>query len=603
MSKNKRILSKATIELARKGAYQIKTTPSSRRERHRIAKPIRLRAIGEREDGVTIAQIEFRTRHGRNLREFFTWSALLPENRRTIKNALADLGYEWPGDQNLSNAILDALEQSRPKRTFRLVRAPGWHGAVYAIPGQAFAPGPNEIEIYIDPKSDAHVGAFVLGDGSLKDWQERVAKPSRKSSRLRLSIAAALGATFLRPLGMSSFGINWFSDTSDGKTLCLVVAASVAGLVGAAGLPCWADSESGIEALARGHRDGVMMMDESADGEHQMPLEEKSRMIAFLIARGHARKLSPIYERNHNLANREFLIILLSSSERALGQIARTANARRLGGEEVRFTDIPASEPGSSGIIDGNIDLKPGKGLGETTKEFVETLQADAIKYQGHALRALLQRYVNDPRGLETLRKYKQQFERECPIPCAHNAHYRIRSNFALMYAAAALAIDYGILPWGRRSTFGAIEKCMRLALAMLETGKTETASTTPIIDLQSLGKTLKEQLSRAQILRVQRRQKVSKEQVRARQKADGFKIESETYIKPDRLKHWIPSQPERNALKEHKVIITDREDTATVEKKIGGIQGKPRYYAIDFRALDRLASAHSQKVRKEISP
>ena len=26
---------------------------------------------------------------------------------------------------------------------------------------------------------------------------------------------------------MDSFGINWFSDTSDGKTLCLVVAASV----------------------------------------------------------------------------------------------------------------------------------------------------------------------------------------------------------------------------------------------------------------------------------------------------------------------------------------------------------------------------------------
>ena len=28
-----------------------------------------------------------------------------------------------------------------------------------------------------------------------------------------------------------------------------------------------------------------MLLDESADGEHQMPLEKKSRMIAFLIAR------------------------------------------------------------------------------------------------------------------------------------------------------------------------------------------------------------------------------------------------------------------------------------------------------------------------------
>ena len=38
--------------------------------------------------------------------------------------------------------------------------------------------------------------------------------------------------------------------------------------------------------------------------------------------------------------------------------------------------------------------------------------------------------------------------------------------------------------------------------------------------------------------------------------------------------------------LKEQKVILTEREDTATVERKIGGIKGKPRYYAIDVRAL-----------------
>ena len=373
--------------------------------------------------------------------------------------------------------------------------------------------------------------------------------------------------------------------------------------MGIEGLPCWADSPPGMEDLVRGHRDNVMPLDESADGEHQTPLVEKSRMIALLIARNRPRKLSRTYERNHKIANREFRIILLSSSERALGQIARAAKAKRLGGEEVRFLDIPASEPDSSGIFDGKVTFGPGKSLRETTKDLVETLKADAIKYQGHAIRALLQKYVNDPQGLDALKKYKERFERGAAMSDAHNAHYRVRSNFAVIYAAAALAIDYEILPWRKRSTFGAIEKCMRLALAMLETGKTETASTTPIIDLQSLGKTLKEQLSRAQILRVQRRQKVSKEQVRARQKADGFKIESETYIKPDRFMHWIPSQPERNALKEHKVIITDREDTATVEKKIGGIQGKPRYYAIDFRALDRLASAHSQKVRNEISP
>jgi len=579
-----------TIELTKRGVFRVRTGSIGDIKREKIARPIRLRAIGKREDGVTLAQIRFRTRHGHNLREFFSWSNLLPENRRSIKNALADLGYEWPTDGKLSKAILDVLEQSRPERTFQVVRAPGWYGSAFVIPGRVFTPGDDTVEIYIDPKGDAHVGPFTLGEGSLKGWQELVATPSSKSSRLRLSIAAALAAPFLRPLGMDSFGLNWFSETSDGKTLCLVVAASVAGLIGDEGLPCWADTQAAIEALARGHRDNVMPLDESADGEHQMPLEKKSQMIAFLIARNRPRKLSRTYEQNHNLANREFRIILLSSSERALGRIAHAANARRLGGEEVRFMDIPAGEQGSCGIFDGDITPSSGKSLRETTKELVETLKANAIKYQGHVIRALLQRYMNDPNGLETLKKYKRQFEREAAISDRHNARYRVRSNFAVIYAAAALAIDYGILPWQKRSTFRAIEKCFRLGLATLETGLTQAPSITPPVDPHHLTKTLKEQLASAQIVRVRPRQKVTGKQTRTRRNADGFKINGKIYVKPDRFKRWLPTQLERDALKEHKIIITERKDTATVEKKIGGIQGKPRYYAIDIRALRQSA-------------
>ena len=259
MSNLNRTPPNTTVELTAKGVFEIKTTRACGTERSRIARPIRLRAIGKKEDGVTLAQIRYRTRHGDNLCDYFPWSSLLPENRKTIKDALADRGYEWPRDPKLSGAILDALERSQPKRTFKMVRAPGWYSSVFAIPGQVFASGTNKTEVYIDPDGDAHVGAFVLGDGSLTEWQELVAKPSRKSARLRLSIAAAFAAPFLRPLGLDSFGINWFSDTSDGKTLCLIIAASVPGLVGVEGLPGWPirDQASklwrGVTAIASCH--------------------------------------------------------------------------------------------------------------------------------------------------------------------------------------------------------------------------------------------------------------------------------------------------------------------------------------------------------------
>ena len=198
---------------------------------------------------------------------------------------------------------------------------------------------------------------------------------------------------------------------------------------------------------------------------------------------------------------------------------------------------------------------------------------------------------MNDQHVLERLKAYKQQFERDAVLPDKHNAHYRIRSNFAVMYAAAALAIDYGILPWKKRPTFRAIEKCMRLALATLAMGTKEPNVSVPAVDPHHVGRTLKGQLAQAQLVVVKPKQKVTEEQAHARQKADGFKIEGEIYVKPDCFKRWIPTQPERNALKEQKVILTERDDTATVERKIGGIKGKPRYYAIDVRALSQLAS------------
>ena len=156
--------------------------------------------------------------HGDYRSEFFAMSKLLPKNRHEIKNKLADLGYEWPENEGLSGEILDEVANTRPEREFRMVSAPGWYDSTFVLPDKVFARGNNTPEIYIDPNTDAHVGAFILGEGSLKDWQELVAKPSRQSSCLRLSIAAALGAPFLRPLGLDSFGINWFSETSDGKS-------------------------------------------------------------------------------------------------------------------------------------------------------------------------------------------------------------------------------------------------------------------------------------------------------------------------------------------------------------------------------------------------
>jgi hypothetical protein len=468
--------------------------------RTRVADPIRVRSIGTRlTDKVTLVEIRFKTMHGDYRSEMFEFSCLQRKRWDKIMVRVGDQGYRWPEDQNVSNELLAQLAAKQPKRRFFLVSAPGWHQAEFVLPGKVFSPPGSKTDYRIDPDSDAHIGAFVCGKGSLEGWQETVAKPARKSSCLRVAIAAAFAAPLVRPMAMDSFAINWFSDTSDGKTTMLFAAASVAGLIGADGLPGWADSEPGMEDQARGHRDCVLPLDESGDGNGKVPLNDKAKMLAFMIARNRPRRLSKRYERANALQVREYRIIAQSSSELALSQVAIDAGKRRLGGEEVRFIDVRASEPGSLGIFDGQITKLPRKTDRETTKAIIEQMKVDAEVNQGFAFREFLRNYFDDAEALSNVQAYKGQFESDVPVPSS-NAALRIRSNFALIWAAAAMAIDYAVLPWKKLPTFRAVEKCLRKALEVIEAGK---APGSPVDATTSILKALNDKLKKANLRKV----------------------------------------------------------------------------------------------------
>ena len=115
------------IKLTREGVLQIKSTSDGGIEEKIIARPISLRAVGIREsDEITFAEIRFQTMHGKVRTELFEWSSLLPGKRHEIKARLADLGYEWPENAALANAILRTVARCRPTQRFLLVRAPRW---------------------------------------------------------------------------------------------------------------------------------------------------------------------------------------------------------------------------------------------------------------------------------------------------------------------------------------------------------------------------------------------------------------------------------------------------------------------------------------------
>jgi hypothetical protein len=124
-------------------------------------------------------------------------------------------------------------------------------------------------------------------------------------------------------------------------------------------------------------------------------------------------------------------------------------------------------------------------------------------------------------------------------------------------------------------------------------------ASPPPIDPIKAAGafnsakvlRTFKEKLDQCDLRSIKQREKPSKAEATARQKADGFIIDGVTYLKNDRVEGWFPSSQDRSTLRKAGIFRTTRKDTPTVDKKISGIEGKPRYYAINGDALDRLSS------------
>ncbi len=559
----------------------------------KIAEKLYVRAYGIRvADQTHVAQLRFQIRGGGFRSQFVNCDQLVWTKRPELISTLALAGFVWPPDRKEIDAIVRALLAQKPKRQFVMVSTPGWCAEDYILPDEVISKTEKDLKVFLDPNTDAQVGAYLVGAGSLKLWKEKVAKPCRTSSRLRLCVAAALAAPFVRVLGLTSFGFNLFGPSSDGKTIALIVASSVSGLLNDDGLPTWADSETGIEDQARGHRDGILPLDETGGGSRGgVKSEEKLRNIAFALGSNRGRRLSKVYQKKNRTTVREFRVIMLSSSERSLEEIARAGGTSRLAGEDVRLIDVPASEANSAGVFDKKIKDIPGESKIETVKRLVEQLERDARYNQGFALRAMMRRFVADGSNSATLRKYMRVFEKQSPVPADHRAFFRIRTNFAVLYAAAALAIDYDILPWKKAPTLKEIRKCMKLAFDVLHKHGGALSSVNQV-DPSGVASELAKRISNCKKCAIVAIKRDDAKALQARRNAECLTINGKSYIKSKVLKTWFPKMDDRAAMKSAGLFsLGSRNDTPTIEKKIDGIEGKPRYYLIDDAALKRLSA------------
>lgn len=232
---------------------------------------------------------------------------------------------------------------------------------------------------------------------------------------------------------------------------------------------------------------------------------------------------------------------------------------------------------GKQGIFDEFIEP-------ERAREIIDLLKVNSEANQGYALREFLRQFLQHDEAISTLKNSMDNFERSATVNATDTAQLRMRKHFAVLYAAAALAIEYDLLPWKKTATFKAIASCMNGALREKALSD-DTSMMTP--KPTTAARMLKEELAKLQLMRIVKRKPLTPDESNLRACADGFDFGSEIYVKPDRWK--AVSDQNREELIGLKILKTERDDVSTVARKLKGIPKKQRYHVINATALKSL--------------
>jgi hypothetical protein len=324
--------------------------------------------------------------------------------------------------------------------------------------------------------------------------------------------------------------------------------------------------------------------------------------MTFRLAGNRTKEKAAQYVLAQNLVEEDYRVIALSTSEDPLWKHLDTHGPRRIRGEEVRMINVRACVSEMQDAFDGE---HAGEKVGRTVEQrrrFVEKQEHLARKYQGEAFRAYLAKRAQDSNAKATLKTYMGDYIANAPLPGQQRWLGRIQRLFAAVYAGAAQAIDYGVLPWTKKATLSAIRACMDDAMEQLienSANGTDRASRSQRSD-QSLLAEFKQRVQDANFVRVERNRRKSKELLAGLQNADGMLRPT----KPDKcecllfgatMDAWFPDIVERQhlakLLRSLQIIKKGRRhDTNTKQVMIAELGRKISCYGL----LRKRLKAHS---------
>ncbi len=352
--------------------------------------------------------------------------------------------------------VTEYLQTSNTRKRARVTNRTGWHaptgsdakaeGAVYVLPGEAIGAARDEWIFDADNTATAFAAR-----GTLPGWQQEVAALCRGNSRLLFSVSIPFAAPLLYLTGMDGGGFHLRGNSSDGKTTCLRVAASVCG--GRDFMRTWRNTDNALEATALQHCDAALLLDEVAQVDAKS-LGECVYMLANGGAKGRAQRTGGLR------AAGSWRLLFLSAGEIGLAEHMSEAGKTPRAGQAARLAEIPADASMGLGIFE---DLHGHRGGAEFSKALTD---AAGRNYGGPFLAYLAELVRNQSEVAEMVKAAQHVFHVATLSDDAHGQARRVADRFALVGAAGELATKWGITGWQTGEAMRAARLCFEAWLA-----------------------------------------------------------------------------------------------------------------------------------------
>lgn len=336
-----------------------------------------------------------------------------------------------------------------PERVIATTTKPGWHeSGVFVLPSRVIGDGDVRFQ-----DSGRTVDLFTT-KGTLESWQREVATYCLGNPVLILSVCCALAGPLLERVGVNGGGVHLVGDSSSGKSLAQLIAASVWGNPGTFAAS-WDVSKGGVEIEAASRNDTVLILDEIKRADPKRVQE-----MAYAIANGVGK--STMTREREGRAKLTWRVLALSSGERSLSEHAAMSGNGAHAGAELRLVDVNAGTRPFRAFDDVH---------GKTGQEFHRLLSDAVGQHFGHVGPAFVEHLLQHPeRGdlYEPFRQIRETFRTES------SQAGRVADRFAIMALAGEQAIGRGLLPWAPGTAANACRQLFGEWLARMGDGNAE---------------------------------------------------------------------------------------------------------------------------------